>query len=302
MYNIPVKTESACSKTDKKEIPMKKILALALALLMLFSLTACASSKSAAPTDRLDQIKKAGVLQVATEPYFAPYEFMDPSKEGQEAIMGADVKIMEAIAKEIGVKLEIIPLDFTAVLTGITTAKYDMAISAIAYSLERSENMNLSNVYKASDTGYGFIIRAEDAGKYNSIEDLKDAVVATQSGSVQEGIYRTDVTDKGCKELKLFAQMTDAYLAVQENRADVCICSTDSASLYAEANGGVLMVPDFRFTIDPNMNGTVIACPKENTDELIKVVNKVVEELKANGSIDAWFEEAQQQAKELGVE
>ncbi len=279
---------------------MKKIIALVLALVIVLSFTACGSTGAAA--SRLDQIKKAGVLQVATEPYFAPYEFIDPSQEGDAQYLGADIKLMQAIADEIGVKLEIVPLDFTAVLTGITTAKYDMAISAIAYSLERSESMNLSNVYKASDTGYGFIVRAEDAEKYNSIADLKDAVVATQSGSVQEGIFRADVTEKGCKEVKLFAQMTDAYLAVQEGRADVCVCSTDSAQLYAEANDNVLAVPEFRFDVDPNMNGVVVACPTEGTEELMKVVNKVIEELNADGVIDGWFEEAVQQAESLGIE
>ena len=283
-----------------KENKMKKIISIVLILTVVFSFAACGAKK--AGSDRLAQIKAAGVLQVATEPYFAPYEFIDPSKSGDEQYLGADIRIMQAIADEIGVKLEIVPLDFTAVLTGITTAKYDMAISAIAYSLERAENMNLSNVYKSSDTGYGFIVRAEDADKYPDIASLKDAVVATQSGSVQEGIFRSDVTDKGCKELKLFAQMTDAYLAVQENRADVCICSTDSAQLYAEANDNVLVVPAFRFDVDPNMNGTVVACPAENTDELIEVVNKVIADLNSQGLIDQWFEEASQQAKDLGIE
>ena len=278
---------------------MKKILCVVLVLVLALSLVGCGAQKA---DSRLDKIKAAGVLQVATEPYFAPYEFIDPAKKGQDQYLGADIKLMQAIADEIGVKLEIVPLDFTAVLAGITTAKYDMAISAIAYSLERSESMNLSNVYRASDTGYGFIVRAEDADKYNSIADLKDAVVATQSGSVQEGIFRLDVTEKGCKELKLFAQMTDCYLAVQEGRADVCICSTDSAQLYAEANDNVLAVPAFRFDVDPDMNGTVVACPTDGTDELMEVINKVIDKLKADGSLDKWFEEAAVQAKELGVE
>ena len=278
---------------------MKKILCVVLVLVLTLSLVGCGAQKA---DSRLDKIKAAGVLQVATEPYFAPYEFIDPSKSGDEQYLGADIKLMQAIADKIGVKLEIVPLDFTAVLTGITTAKYDMAVSAIAYSLERAENMNLSKVYKASDTGYGFIVRTEDADKYNSIDSLKDAVVATQSGSVQEGIYRTDVTDKGCKELKLFAQMTDAYLAVQEGRADVCICSTDSAQLYADANDNVLTVPEFRFDVDPDMNGVVIACPVEGTDELMEIVNQVIEDLNAQGLIDQWFEEARQQAADLGIE
>lgn len=285
---------------------MKKIITIALSVFMLFALVGCGGQDSVdddfVPANRLEAIKQKGTLTVATEPYFAPYEFIDPSKSGNDMYLGADIEIMKAIADKIGVKLEIVPLDFTAVLTGITTGTYDMAISAIAYSLERSENMNLSNVYEQSDTGYGFIVRKEDLGKYQTIADLKDAVVATQSGSVQEGLYRADVTDDGCKELKLFAQMTDCYLAVQENRADVCICSTDSAALYAEANGGLLAVPDFRFDIDPNMNGVVVACPKENTDELIAVVNEVIKERSDDGSISKWFEVARAQCKELGIE
>jgi len=280
---------------------MKKLFAILLALVMVLCFAACGKKEEVA-NNRLEKIKQAGVIQVATEPYFAPYEFIDPSKDGDDKYLGADIKLMQAIADELGVKLEIVPLDFTAVLTGITTAKYDMAISAIAYNYDRSENMNLSNVYRASNTGYGFLVKAEDAGKYNSIADLKDAIVATQSGSVQEGLYREQVGDKACKEIKLFPQMTDAYLAVQEGRADVCICSVDPAKLYGEANDGKVVVTDFRFEVDPNMNGTVVALPKEDTDELMVVVNKVIDELKNNGSIDKWFDEAVQQAKDLGIE
>jgi len=287
---------------------MKKLIALLLTAAMILSMAACGGSgntnTTAASTekaDRLAQIKAKGYIEVATEPYFAPFEFMDPSKEGDDKYLGSDIQLMKAIAEELGVELKIVPLDFTAVLAGITTAKYDMAISAIAYSLDRAENMNLSNVYQLSDDGYGFIVRAEDADKYKSVDDLKDAVVATQSGSVQEGIFNLNVKGK-CKESKLFPQMTDAYLAVQEGRADVCICSLGSASLYAEANGNKLVVPDFQFDVDPNMNGTVVALPKEDTDSLMEIVNKVVDRVRDDGSFSAWETEAKEQAKALGIE
>jgi len=279
---------------------MKKIISLLLVLALAMAACGCGASKTTASSNRLEQIKAKGYIEVATEPYFAPYEFIDPSKTGDDQYQGADIKLMQAIADQLGVKLKIVPLDFTAVLTGITTGKYDMAISAIAYNMERAENMNLSNVYQQSDTGYGFIVRVEDKDKYNTIDDIKNVIVATQSGSVQQGLYNSDV--KTCKELKLFANMTDAYLAVQEGRADVCICSTDSAQLYADANGGKLYVPSFRFNVDPNMNGTVVALPKEGTDELMVEVNKVVDKLRDDGSIAKWMEEAKAQAKSLGVE
>lgn len=209
-------------------------------LAMILSCAACGGSKGKG--DLLDEIKAQGYIELCTEPYFAPYEFVDPSKSGDAQYVGVDIEIAKYIAEKIGVELRIVPLDFTAVLASIADGKYDIAISAIAFSPSRAEAMRLSNVYKANTGGYGFITRTEDVGKYNSVEDLKEAVVITQSGSVQEALYNQNV--KECKEFKLVANMTDGYLAVAEGKADVCICSAESAQLCADANGG-LAVPGF---------------------------------------------------------
>ena len=274
---------------------MKKIFAMLLALAMVLSCAACGSSSK---SDLLDEIKSQGYIELCTEPYFAPFEFVDPSKTGDDQYVGVDIEIAKYIAEKIGVELRIVPLDFTAVLAGIADSKYDIAISAIAYSPSRAEAMRLSNVYKPNSGGYGFLTRTEDVDKYSSVEDLKDAVVITQSGSVQESLYNQNV--KACKEFKLVANMTDGYLAVAEGKADVCICSTESAQLYAEANGG-LAIPDFRFEVDPNMNGTVVAMPLEGSESLLEVVNEAIAELNAQGKIDQWNEEYTAYAAQLGI-
>ena len=276
---------------------MKKIFAMLLALAMILSCAACGGS-SKAKDDLLEEIKAQGYIELCTEPYFAPFEFVDPSKTGDDQYVGVDIEIAKYIAEKIGVELRIVPLDFTAVLAGIADGKYDMAISAIAYSPSRAEAMRLSNVYKPNSGGYGFLTRTEDVDKYSSVEDLKDAVVITQSGSVQESLYNQNV--KACKEFKLVANMTDGYLAVAEGKADVCICSTESAQLYAEANGG-LAIPDFRFEVDPNMNGTVVAMPLKDSDSLLEVVNEAIADLNAQGKIDQWNEEYTAYAAELGI-
>ena len=276
---------------------MKKIFAIVLALAMILSCTACGGS-SKAKGDLLEEIKAQGYIELCTEPYFAPFEFVDPSKTGDDQYVGVDIEIAKYIAEKIGVELRIVPLDFTAVLAGIADGKYDIAISAIAYSPSRAEAMRLSNVYKPNSGGYGFLTRTEDVDKYSSVEDLKDAVVITQSGSVQEALYNQNV--KACKEFKLVANMTDGYLAVAEGKADVCICSTESAQLYAEANGG-LAIPDFRFEVDPNMNGTVVAMPLKGSDSLLEVVNEAIAELNAQGKIDQWNEEYTAYAAQLGI-
>lgn len=276
---------------------MKKIFAMVLALAMILSCAACGGS-SKAKDDLLEEIKAQGYIELCTEPYFAPFEFVDPSKTGDDQYVGVDIEIVKYIAEKIGVELRIVPLDFTAVLAGIADGKYDIAISAIAYSPSRAEAMRLSNVYKPNSGGYGFLTRTEDVDKYTSVEDLKDAVVITQSGSVQESLYNQNV--KACKEFKLVANMTDGYLAVAEGKADVCICSTESAQLYAEANGG-LAIPDFRFEVDPNMNGTVVAMPLKGSESLLEVVNEAIAELNAQGKIDQWNEEYTAYAAELGI-
>ena len=276
---------------------MTKIFAIVLALAMILSCAACGGS-SKAKGDLLEEIKAQGYIELCTEPYFAPFEFVDPSKTGDDQYVGVDIEIAKYIAEKIGVELRIVPLDFTAVLAGIADGKYDIAISAIAYSPSRAEAMRLSNVYKPNSGGYGFLTRTEDVDKYSSVEDLKDAVVITQSGSVQESLYNQNV--KSCKEFKLVANMTDGYLAVAEGKADVCICSTESAQLYAEANGG-LAIPDFRFEVDPNMNGTVVAMPLKDSESLLEVVNEAIAELNAQGKIDQWNEEYTAYAAQLGI-
>lgn len=275
---------------------MKKIVALLLVLATVFALAACGSKSE--PKDRLAKIKDQGYMEMVTEPYFAPFEFIDPSKEGDAQYVGMDIELGKKIAEKIGVELKIVPLEFSAVLAGVVDGKYDMAISAIAYSPSREEAMLLSDGYKlTSDEGYGFLTRTEDADKYTCIEDLANAVVVTQSGSVQEGIYNDQV--KSCKEFKLVSAMTDGYLAVAENKADVCIVSKASARLYAEANGG-LTVSEFTFETDPKLSSTVIGVPKDG-ESLMAVVNEVIAEQTANGNIDTWYDEYAELAATLGI-
>ncbi len=283
---------------------MKKILSLILVFAMLFTLAACGEKKEEeAPKDRLARIQEKGVIEICTEPYFAPAEFLDPSKDGDEAYLGYDIEVMKYIAERMGVELKIVPLEFSAVLAGITDGKYDLAISAIAFTPAREEAMRMSKGYSFStdNGGYGFVCRAEDAGKYDSIESLADAVVITQSASLQEGLYNQFCGN--AKEFKLTSSMADSYLAVAEGKADVCVCPCDGAQLYSEANDNILYVSPFRFDVDPEwQSGRICACLDDDTESLIEFVNVCVDELLAEDKINEWQAYYKGVAKELGIE
>ena len=274
----------------------KKIISLLLAVSAIACLVSCGGKKK--ETNRLEDIRKRGYIEVCTEPYFAPNEFIDSSKTGQDQFVGYDMDLAKYIADRIGVELKIVPLEFSAVLAGIAEGKYDLAISALAYSPARAEAMAMSKGYWFGGEGYGILIRETDKGKIETLEDLQNSVIVTQSGSVQEAMYGLYV--KTSKEFKLVSSMTDGYLAVAEGKADACICSVGSARLYAESNGG-LYIPDFRFDVSDELTGTRVAAALEGTDELMELVNQCIDEVIASGEMQRWHDEAEAYARTMGL-
>ena len=251
---------------------------------------------------RLAKIKEAGKLTVATEPYFAPQEFIDPSKTGQEQYVGADMELAKVIADRMGVELEIVPLEFTAVQASVAEGKYDLAISALAYTPARSEAMELSKGYHLSEesSSYGLIIRTEDEENIRTVEDIADKTIITQSGSLQEALTNDNVP--AYKEFKRVSSMQDAFLAVQEGKADAATVEIENALLYIQNNPGcdMMVVPDVRFKLEEQYDGTRIAAPKGEI-ELMYFVNGVIDEVVENGWYEEWFEEYTAYAGELGI-
>ena len=92
----------------------------------------------------LERIRLRGKLLVATEPYYPPQEFIDPSKTGQDQYVGPDMELARLIAKRMGVELEIVPMEFSRVLFAVADGECDLAISALAYTPSRAVMMTLS--------------------------------------------------------------------------------------------------------------------------------------------------------------
>jgi polar amino acid transport system substrate-binding protein len=279
-------------------------LVIALSMLLALSLAGCGGTQETGeaqePANRLEAILDRGYIEVIMEPYFAPFEFIDPAKSGDEQYVGCDVEIAKAIAEDLGVELRIIPLEFSAVLAGITEGKYDLAISALGYTPARAENMEMSDGYYISEAGdgYGMLIREEDLDKYTDAASFADAVLVAQSGSLQEMFINTQIPEY--KELKLVSASTDGYLMVSEGKADAAAVAIETAMLYADANPGVTVAKDFRFEEDGTTNSTRIGIPKGET-ELTEKVNEVIARLMDEGKIIEWYNQYAEYASTLGI-
>ena len=279
---------------------MKKLTALFLSFIIILSFTACGAQPKTEYANRLEEIKARGVLTVATEPYFAPNEFIDPSKTGADQYVGADIELAKYIADKLGVELQIVPLEFTAVLSSVSEGKYDLAISALAYMPDRAEAMNLSKGYFFDEDteGYGMLCRTEDVDKYPTAEDMKDAVIVVQAGSLQKDYVFEQVPQ--CKEIKYVSSMTDAFLMVQEKKADLAACFIGNGRLYSDANPGVNIVNGFKFVENKEWGGTRIGM-KKGEDELTAEINAIIDEVVASGIYAQWYDQYAAYAKSLGL-
>jgi polar amino acid transport system substrate-binding protein len=284
----------------------RKILGILVALCttvgVLSGCTSKSTTTSSQSSSRLEKIKARGYIEVATEPYFAPFEFIDPSKKGKEQYVGSDMKMAQYIAEKLGVELRIVPLEFSAVLSSITEKKYDLAISALSYTPARAEAMNMTKGYYFAKgaPGHGLLIRKEDAATIKGPESLADKVVVVQSGSLQELFVQEQIPKY--KDLRRVSATTDGFLMVQEGKADAIPTSIPMAQLYIDANpnAGLMIAKDFQFKMDESIAGNRIGIPL-GEDELTAKINEIIDELVSSGTFEQWHAEYTKYAKGLGL-
>lgn len=239
---------------------------------------------------RLARIRDAGRLTVATEPHFPPQEFIDESKTGQDRFVGADMALARLIAERMGVELEIVPLEFAEVLTSVQEGRYDLAISALAFTQGRASVLEMSKGYYFSDVeaASGLMIRQADAGVIRTAADLAARDIAAQSESLQESM----AVDSGLvyRQFRRLPTVADVIAAVLDGTVDAGILDSDFASHYLAAHPdcGLSFVPVDGFRLQEEYRGDRIAAPKGEI-QLIAFVNGVIDEVLAADRYTEWL-------------
>ena len=257
---------------------MKKIVSLVLAALMLASVLAgCGSSSASAPTGANPEattgslkVVTAGKLTVATSPDFAPMEFMDPSKEGQDAYIGFDITLAKYIADSLGLELQIMPMSFDACQTAVYAGTADMAISGFSWTEERAQNYNVSDYYHAGDNEDEqlLITLASNGDKYATADGLKGAKIGAQNASLQQSLTTEQLTDS---KLVLFTDLGTGVLQLKNGDFD-CIAVAKGNGDSIIANNPEIAMSGFKFVVDEKYTGNVILLQK-GADALTEAVN-----------------------------
>ena len=245
---------------------MKKIIALTLAVLMMaLCLTACSAK---GPT--LADVQKAGKLTVATSPDFPPFESLEGGK-----VVGIEVDIMELIAKELGVELEIVQMDFDAVLMGIQTAKYDCGASGITVDADREKNMLFTTPYYNAAQ----VIVVKEGSPITGKADLSGKTVSVQTGTTAE----SGCLDEGIS-VQAFNANADAKTALTTGKVDAWVVDNLTALQMVEDGDG-LVVLDEKMTEEPYAFAFAFG-----SEDLVAEINKILEKLISDGTIAGIFE------------
>jgi polar amino acid transport system substrate-binding protein len=127
-----------------------------------------------AKAGNLDEIKKRGLI-VATEDDFRPFEFV---KDGKPT--GFDNELIEDLRKyaPFEIKQQILP--WTGILAGVSTGKYDVAITAAIITKERKQSLDFTS--PIADATHYYVKRKDDKS-ISAVKDLNGKTVGVQAGS-----------------------------------------------------------------------------------------------------------------------
>ncbi|EHI75933.1 ABC transporter, substrate-binding protein, family 3 [Streptococcus sp. oral taxon 058 str. F0407] len=258
---------------------VKKVLIAMFGLLMFPLLFACSNNQS----QGVEAIKAKGKLVVALNPEFAPFEYQK-LVDGKNQIVGSDVELAKAIAKELGVEVEFSPMSFDNVLASLDSGKADLAISGVSKTEERSQVYDFSIPYYTSKNKV--IVRKSELTNYQSVKDLAQKKVGAQKGSIQETLVKETLQNSSLVSLPKNGNLiTD----LKSGQLDVLIFEEPVAKGFVENNPDLAIA---EFDVDNDKEDSYAVAMKKDSKELKDAVDKTIQKLKDSGELDKLIDDA----------
>ena len=255
-------------------------------LIAVVTIASLVSARVCAAT--LDEIKQRGYLVVVTEDDFRPFEFIQDGKP-----VGYDNELVDKLRKFVpfDIKQEIIP--WTGLLAGVSTGKYDIAITAALITKERVQSLDFSMPIAAVTDYY---LKRQNDGKIKSIKDLSGKPLGIQAGSAllqHLPQLQAKLESMGGKlgEVVQYTSYPEAYQDLAIGRTDYVINTNINLNTIVKEKPDVFAL------------GEAVAAPsyaawpvKTGNDALLALINQFLAQERANGEMVAL------QKKWLGVE
>lgn len=254
---------------------MKKLV-LSLSLLIAMSFILLPSMHVSAKT--LDEIKAAGKIIMATNAEYPPFEWVK-MENGEQQFVGIDFDLAQLIADEIGVELEVSEHAFNALIPVVQSGKVDMVIAGMSYTAERAEQIDFSSIYFS--TVNQFVVPTETVDQFTSLEDFSSAKIGVLKASVQEQLITKQFPNS---DLVAMNKNGDLIEALKAGKIDAVFMDNIVIADFIYQNEGLIAAVE-NVEIEGGAFDKAVALAKGN-EELLAVINQVIEEAVASGTID----------------
>lgn len=278
---------------------MKKLLSLLLCLALsaccVFSLASCGESELSKAYDKyLAEVKaptdtSLPVLTVATSPDFAPMEFSDLAKSGQDQYVGFDLLLANYLAKELNMQLVIKPLSFDACMAAVQSGNADLGISGFSWTAARAETFLISDYYIAGENETEQVTIVKTGTSLTTAASYAGKKVGVQGGSLQELLVKEQLETQGAQVVTM-ENLNDLATALVNGQIDALACAKGNADAYVSSYGeDKLALSGFSFEVEEKYKNNVVLLNKTAT-ELCDKVNAALAKALESDYYTGWYE------------
>jgi polar amino acid transport system substrate-binding protein len=195
-------------------------------------------------------IAAKGTLVVASDPTYAPNEFIGPDNV---TITGWDVDLGHAIGAVLGLEFDFRKATFDTIIPGLQSGRYDIGMSSFTDNTEREMVVDFVTYYTA---GTSFYVKASGGPEINTLDDLCGHTVSAERGTTQAD--DAVAQDKKCKDagkpgvkILVFPDYNGANLAINSGRADVGFADSPVAAYQVQLSSGSLKLTGDPYGVAP---------------------------------------------------
>ena len=244
-----------------------------------------AGTRFALADDTLAEIKKKGELVVATEMQFPPFDISDNG-----TYKGIDRELIDAVAKEMGVKVSYLDLPWTSILPGLDAKKFDLCIAPVTITKERMKRYAFT--VPIAEATAALMKRADDKSITKS-EDINGKTVGGQKGTAQLAQVKEFAAKKGLKvEVKEYVDNNQSYADLAAGRIDAAVNSLPNLAYAASQRADT-----FAVVLPPFGSPTYFSWVGRLDDKaLMDAINAALIKVEADGTMakiqKEWFGQA----------
>ena len=222
---------------------------------------------------RLYDITKAGKLRVCTWPLYYSISFRNPST-GQ--LEGIDADLMKELAKDMGVRLEVVDTAFGTFIADLQANKCDIGMFGVGATMKRAQAVEFSKPYLV--TNVYAVIKADGPIKQWSDIDKTGMTAVVTLGSYIEPFMRGYLKNA---TLNAVSPPATSQAELMSNRADVIMSDFPTAiRMKKEFDGVTFLLPTEKLAVTPY---AYVVAPGDQI--WLNYVNLFVDTIKLDGRL-----------------